>query len=400
MSATSESVQQSVTAAELYQRARDLVPVLRQRADQCAEDRKVPDETIADLQDAQLFEVLKPKQYGGFEMDPQVFYEICTILAEGCMSTGWVYGVTGVHNWQLALFDPRAAEDVWGKNNKTLISSTYMPKGQVEPVEGGFKFSGRWGFSSGIDHGEWVLLGGLIFGAEGTPPEYRTFLVPKEDFEIVDTWHVMGLKGTGSKDVVVKDAFVPEYRTHKGEDGFTCNSPGQEVFSSDLYKLPFGQIFVRAVSSAAIGGLQGALDTFLDFAAVRVGDMGSKTAEQPPAQRAAADAAMAVDEMKLVMNRNFDVLMGKIRNGDSLMEDIPQRVHFRAQAGEVVERSAHEVYKLFSACGGRGIFTNFPLYRYMLDIYAARAHFANNPDMFGRNYGNVLLGKDNTDVFL
>src|SRR3546814_9465918 len=94
-----------------------------------------------------------------------------------------------------------------------------MPKGQVKPVEGGFRFSGRWGFSSGCDHCDWIFLGGLIF-TEGQPPEYRTFLLPKSDFEIVDTWHVMGLKGTGSKDIVVNDVFVPEYRPHQGSDGF------------------------------------------------------------------------------------------------------------------------------------------------------------------------------------
>lgn len=399
MSAPSESVQETVSPESLFQSARDLVPVLKERAEQTEAERRLPDETIADLQAAGLFEVLKPRRYGGYEMDPQVFYEICMILSEGCMSTGWCYGVIGVHNWQLALFDPRAAQDVWKDDNKVLVGSTYMPKGQVEPVEGGYKFSGRWGFSSGVDHVDWLLLGGLIFGEEGAPPEYRTFLVPKEDYEIIDTWHVMGLKGTGSKDVVVEDAFVPEYRTHRGEDGFTCNNPGKDTFTADLYRLPFGQIFVRAVSSAAIGALQGALDSFVDFAKVRVGDMGNKTAEQPPAQAAVAETALAIDEMKLVMNRNFQALMDKIRAGEPL-DDIGQRVHFRHQAAQVVERCARHAYQLFSACGGRGIFTNFPLNRYMLDIYAARAHFANNPDQFGRNHGRVLLGQENTDVFL
>lgn len=399
MAVQSEKLEQ-VTPEVLVQRARDMVPTLKERADKTNEARTLPKETIADMKAAGFFDVLKPKQYGGYEMDPQVFYEICMVLAEGCMSTAWVYGVIGVHNWQIALFDPRAAEDVWKDDTSVLIGSTYMPKGEVKPVEGGFQFSGRWGFSSGCDHVEWVLLGGLIFGEEGTPPEYRTFLLPKSDFEIVDTWHTMGLKGTGSKDIVVKDAFVPEYRTHRGEDGFTGNNPGKDAFPADLYKLPFGQIFVRAVSSAAIGGLQGALDEFIEFGSVRVGNMGNKTSEQPPAQLAVAEARAAVDEMKLVMNRNFDVLMGKIRNGESLLEDLEQRIHFRYQAAQVVERSAHHVYKLFSACGGRGIFTDFPLYRYMLDIYAARAHFANNPDQFGRNYGNVIFGKENTDVFI
>jgi 3-hydroxy-9,10-secoandrosta-1,3,5(10)-triene-9,17-dione monooxygenase len=387
-----------VTPEVLVQRAREMVPVLKQRAKQCEQDRCVPKETVAEMQAAGFFEILKPKLYGGYEMDPQVFYDVCMTLAEGCMSTAWIYGVIGVHNWQIALFDPKAAADIWGKDKSVLIASTYMPKGQVKPVDGGFKFSGRWAFSSGIDHCDWVFLGGLIFN-EGQPPEYRTFLLPRSDFEVIDTWHVMGLKGTGSKDIVVKDAFVPEYRTHKAADGFMGTNPGRDTFTSDLYKLPFGQIFVRAVSSAAIGGLQGALDTFLDFAKVRVGDMGNKTADQAPAQLAASETAVAIDEMKLVLNRNFDVLMAKIRNRQPL-DDIPQRLHFRHQAAQVVDRCARQAYQLFSVCGGRGIFTDFPLYRYMFDIYAARGHYANNPEQFGRNYGSVLLGKDNTDFFI
>ena len=392
-------VTQLVTPEMLAQRARELVPKLKERALKTEAARELPDETIADMQAAGLFDVLKPKAYGGYEMDPQVFYEVCMILAEGCMSTAWVYGVVGVHNWQIALFDPKAAEDVWGGGDTSvLIASTYMPKGQVTPVEGGFRFSGRWGFSSGIKHCQWVFLGGLIF-SEGQPPEYRTFLLPRKDFEVIDTWHTMGLKGTGSNDIVVKDVFVPEYRTHRASDGFMGTNPGREAFTADLYKLPFGQIFVRAVSSAAIGGLQGALDTFLEFAKVRVGDMGNKTSEQAPAQLAAAETAVAIDEMKLVLNRNFEVLMSRIRARQPL-DDIKQRLLFRHQASQVVERCARHAYQLFSACGGRGIFTDFPLHRYMLDIMAARGHYANNPDQFGKNFGGVLLGRDNTDYFI
>ncbi len=399
MSTQTQSKTTPISPEVLVQRARDMIPRLKERAAQCEAERKVPDATVAEMQDAGFFRVLQPKQYGGYEMDPQVFYDVQMALAEGCMSTAWIYGVIGVHNWQIALFDPRAAEDVWGAGDTDVrIASTYMPKGQVTPVDGGFKFSGRWGFSSGIDHCDWVFLGGLIF-SEGQPPEYRTFLLPRSDFEVIDTWHVMGLKGTGSKDIVVKDVFVPEYRTHKASGGFMGTNPGRETFTADLYKLPFGQIFVRAVSTAAIGGLQGALDTFLDFAQVRVGDMGNKTSDQAPAQLAASDAALAVDEMKLVLQRNFDVLMDKIRAHQPL-DDIRQRSHFRYQAAQVVERCARHAYQLFSACGGRGIFLDFPLHRYLSDMMAARGHYANNPEQFGRNYGSVLLGKENTDYFL
>ena len=368
------------------------------RADEGRRNRRICDDVVNAVIADGFIRHFTPASHGGLQAPPQDFFLDQIVMAEADMSTAWALGIIAVHNFQIALFDPRAAQDVFGKDQKTLIASTYMPKGQVSPVEGGFKFSGRWGYSPGIDHCDWVFLGGLIFN-QGQPPEYRTFLLPKSDYEVVDTWHVMGLKGTGSKDIVVKDVFVPEHRTHKASDGFMGTNPGRDTFTSDLYKLPFGQIFVRAVSSAAIGGLQGALNAFLDFAKVRVGDMGNKTSEQAPAQLAAAETAIAIDEMKLVLNRNFSVLMDKIRKKQPL-DDIQQRLHFRAQAAQVVDRSAKHAYQLFSACGGRGIFTDFPLHRYMLDIYAARGHYANNPEQFGRNYGGVMLGKDNTDFFI
>jgi 3-hydroxy-9,10-secoandrosta-1,3,5(10)-triene-9,17-dione monooxygenase len=399
MQALRQPKDEPVSAAALLQRARDLVPRLIERAPAAEALRSVPPETIADLQQAGFFRVLQPRRYGGYEMDPQLFYDIQMTLAEGCMSTAWVYGVVAVHNWQLALFDPRAAEDVWGRDASVLTASSYMPKGQVQRIAGGYRFSGRWGYSSGVDHCQWVLLGGLVPAEDGQgAPEYRTFLVPRADFEVIDNWDTMGLRATGSKDVVVKNAFVPEHRTHKSSDGFAGTSPGLALNRAPLYRLPFGQIFVRAVSSSAIGALQGALDSFIEYAAVRVGDMGTRTAEQGAVQAAVAQAAVAIDEMKLVLRRNFDVLLDSTRDGRPLA--IRDRLHYRCQAAMVVDRCVQHVSQLFSVAGARGIGNDFRLVRHFLDINAGRTHYANNPDLFSRNYGSVLLGRDNTDFFI
>jgi len=388
-----------VTPELLLQRARELVPALARRAARAAELRRVPEETVTEMQRAGLFRVLQSRRYGGYEMDPEVFYDIQMTLAQGCMSTAWIYGVIAVHNWQMALLDDRASQEVWGNDTSVLISSSYMPKGQVQRVEGGFRFHGRWGYSSGVDHCQWVLLGGLVPAADGQgAPEYRTFLVPRGDFQVIDTWDTMGLRGTGSQDVFVKDAFVPEHRTHRSADGYAGTSPGLALNTAPLYRLPFGQIFVRAVSSSSIGALEGALLSFREFASGRVGDMGTRTAEQGPAQLAAAEAAVAVDEMKLVLRRNFAELLARIRAGQPL--DIETRLHYRLQAALVVERCAQLVYRLFVASGARGLFNDSPIVRHFLDIHAGRTHYANNPDLFGRNYGGVLLGRDNTDFFI
>lgn len=395
-----ESTAKMIDTADLVDRAKALLPVLRERAAQAEEDCRVPAETIRDFQDAGFFRILQPKSYGGYELDPEAFYAVQMTLAEGCMSSAWVYGVVAVHNWQLALFDPQAQADVWGENQQTLIASSYMPKAEVTPVEGGYRISGRWGFSSGVDHCDWVFLGGLVPAADGAgPPDYRTFLVPRSDFKVLPVWDTLGLRGTGSHDVVVENAFVPAYRTHRSKDGFASTSPGLKLNSAPLYKLPFGQIFVRAVSSSSIGALKGALDAFRDYASKRVSSNDfSRTADDPSAQLVIAETASAIDEMKQILFRNFGVLMAQARADQPY--DLEERLLFRFQSGQILDRCAKLISRMFYACGAQGVYRGSPLARAFVDIHTGRTHIANNPDKVGRNFGGVLLGNTNTDTFI
>jgi 3-hydroxy-9,10-secoandrosta-1,3,5(10)-triene-9,17-dione monooxygenase len=293
-----------------------------------------------------------------------------------------------------------AQEDVWGKDSATLISSSYAPTGKVTRVEGGFRISGRWSFSSGCDHCQWVFLGGFVPPeAEGKPPEMRTFLLPRADYRIDDNWHVAGLKGTGSKDIVVENAFVPEHRTHKLIDGFKRQSPGNAVNPAALYRLPFGQIFVRSVSTSAIGAAQGALDAYRAVAEKRIAASdGAKVVEDVSTQMVCARAAAVIDEVRLVLHRNIGEMMALARAG----EDIPidRRVQFRFDSANAVVKCAAVIDDLFAQSGGRAIFLSSPILRYFLDVHAARAHYANNPDKPGRNLGGVMLGLKNQDYFL
>ncbi|QBR02823.1 acyl-CoA dehydrogenase family protein [Paraburkholderia pallida] len=387
-------------AAELIARAQALAPVLAERGDAAEAAGRIPAQTIADMQAAGFFKVLQPKRYGGYELDPQTFFEIQMALASGCMSTAWVYGVVGVHNWQLALFDERAQQDVWGKDSSTLIASTYMPVGKVTPVEGGFRLSGHWKFSSGSELCEWVFLGALVPPAKaGEPPEYRTFLLPKSDYTIEQDWDVLGLRATGSHDIIVNDVFVPEYRTHKAVDGMMGTSPGLALNDAPLFRLPFAQIFVRAVCTACIGALQGAVDDFRAYATNRVSaNSGGKTSEDTGAQSACANAAVAIDEMQVLLHRNFDELLAAAQGGPEV--SIERRVHFRYQSAQVAERCAQAANALLRYAGGNGIYKRNPLVRRFLDLHAARAHYANNLDRFGQNLGAVMLGRTNTDFFI
>ena len=400
MTAHEKDLQNELSPAALVQRARELVPYLQETAARAEAERRIPVETVQKMKDAGFFRVLQPKRWGGYQMDPQVFFDIQLTLAEGCMSTAWIYGVIAVHNWQIALFDLKAQEDIWRDDTNVLIASSYMPVGKVVPVEGGFKFSGRWAFSSGCDHCDWVFLGGVVPPtAENPAPDYRTFLVPRGDFKVLDTWHTFGLRGTGSNDIVVDDVFVPEYRTHSSLDGFRGTNPGIDSKTVPLYKIPFGQLFPRAVSGSTIGATQGAINAYRDVASKRIGtNTGAKTAEDPHAQMAVARAQALVDQLKLRLNVIFDRLMADARRGEAT--DMTQRIQYRYESAAVPESCLAEVLELQKMCGGRGIFTSSPLQRFVLDILAGRAHVANNPYQFGRNYGGVQLGLESTDFFL
>jgi len=385
-------------SADLLEKARALQPVLRERAETTATLRRLPDETIRDLQEAGFFKMLQPTRFGGLEVHPNTFFDVQMAIAEACPSTAWVLGVVAVHAWQLALFDPKAQDEVWGEDPTTLISSSYAPTGSVETADGGYRISGRWSFSSGCDHCQWAFLGGFV-PVENGPPDMRTFLLPRSDYTIDDTWHTMALQGTGSKDVVVNDAFVPEHRTHKMSDGFKCMNPGNPVNDAPLYRLPFGQIFVRSVSTTALGIARGALGFYNEVTAAKIGAAdGKRSALDPSAQMAVARAASTVDQLVSVLHRNFDTMMDRVTAGESLaLED---RVAWRWDSSDAVGRCVEVVDELFSLCGGRAIFLNSPMHRYFCDVHGARAHYANRPEASGRNYGGVLLGQKNTDYFL
>jgi alkylation response protein AidB-like acyl-CoA dehydrogenase len=249
---------------ETIARARALIPALAARAPDGERERCIAAQTVAEMQAAGLFRVLQPKRWGGYELDILTYYEIEMALAEGDMSVAWVYGVVGIHPWLIALYDDRAARDIWGADDTTLVCSSLMPVGTATPVDGGFRLSGRWKYASGCEHCAWAFLGGAPPGGS-TVEERRILLVPKSDYEIVDTWHVSGLKATGSHDIVVEDAFVPAYRTVTFADNFRGVAPGLAVNTAPLYRLPFGQVFFRGVSTAAIGALQGMLNAYIDY---------------------------------------------------------------------------------------------------------------------------------------
>jgi len=380
---------------DLYKRARDFHPVLIAREDETAKLRRLPDETIQDLKDLGFFKVLQPISWGGYEMDPRVFYKITGILGEASMTVAWVYGVVGVHNWQLPLFDEKAQKEVWGDDNSVLISSSYAPKAQVTKHDGGYLVSGEWDWSSGCDHCEWIFLGGVMDKDAPGLSGFATILIPREDYDIVDNWHVYGLKGTGSKRIVVKDAFVPEYRIHKLMDAHATVSPGNSINTGPLYKLPYGQVFTYSVTVAALGAYKGALDSFIEYGRTRVSSFGVEAKTNIATQKLIAEVMTDIDEMWNSINNNFGNMMNSVSKNEELK--IPDRIKYRYHGSAIVDRCVAGTAKLVKASGGASVYLGHEVMAKYIDIMTIQVHVANISEPFAVNYGGTLLGLDNTD---
>jgi len=386
-----------VTPKDYLDRVRALLPRLRERAPQAERLRRLPDETFADFQQAGLFRALQPKRYGGYELDPSVFYQAVVEVGTVCGSSGWVLGVIGVHNWHLAIFPPQAQEDVWGEDTSVQLSTSLAPTGTVEQVAGGYRLNGRWSFSSGCDFCQWAVLGGMAPVESGQPPEARVFLVPRRDYVIDDNWHVMGLCATGSKDIVVDDAFVPEYRTHSYLDAFHLRHPGNTVNDAPLYRLPFGLIFPYGITAPAIGAAMGALEAFREQSCKRVNlrDQ-SRVVEDPFIQHRLAEAAAEIGAARDRMLGNFAEMMRLARAGEEIL--LSDRARYRWDSGKAIDWSVKAVDRLFEASGGRGIFLDNPIQRAWRDVHAMRAHAGNNPERAAFVFGRSEFGLPPTDI--
>jgi 3-hydroxy-9,10-secoandrosta-1,3,5(10)-triene-9,17-dione monooxygenase len=382
------------TPEQLVERARAMIPALKSRAARCVAERDVPAESIREFHEAGFFRILQPARWGGYEMNPNVFFDVQKIIAEGCMSTGWMFGVVGCHPYELALFHDRAQQEVWGSDTSTLASSSYQPVGKVTPVEGGFRLSGRWGFSTGSVHCDWVVLGAMVPPqSEGEGPDMRAFLLPRSDYTIDrEAWQVFGLQGTGSHDIIVDDVFVPEYRTHRSVDGFLCQNPGQEENSAPLFTLPWAQVFVRSVSTAAFGGARAAVNAAIQIMQDRVSTNTGKASKTDPfLQAAIAKAHAQILEMESTLRLTFDELMGYAEQGEPI--PMEKRALFAYNSSTVVRRLADLADDMIQLLGGRAIYNNSPIIQPWLDLHAGRAHVANDPANRAGDVIGTMLGE-------
>jgi 3-hydroxy-9,10-secoandrosta-1,3,5(10)-triene-9,17-dione monooxygenase len=377
----------------------DLLPALRERAQQTEDARRIPEETIAALQETGFFRLLQPARYGGLEASPVYFYRAVRLIASACGSTGWVSSVLGVHPWQLALFDERAQAEVWGDDDSTLVSSSYAPMGRAKAVDGGFRFSGRWSFSSGCDHARWVFLGGLVMGDDGNPVDFRTFLLPRADYAIEDVWDTIGLRGTGSNDIIVEDVFVPEHRTLSFIDTGRCVCPGQQANPAPLYKLPFAMVFSNSISVPVIGMAQGAYESYVSWTKDRVrASTGTQASADSFNQLRIAEASYKIDNAVGSIERNIDEALTLATAGEKI--PMPLRVRSRRDQVNATGSAITAVDRLFESAGGRALKAGTPIQRFWRDAHAGRVHAINDPEKAQVMFGQFELGLKVQDAWL
>jgi 3-hydroxy-9,10-secoandrosta-1,3,5(10)-triene-9,17-dione monooxygenase len=371
---------------------RDLLPAFRERADETERLRQVPDASVKELEETGFYRLLQPKRFDGLEGDPIDFFTAVSMIGSACGSTGWISSVLGVHPWQVALFHDDAQQAVWGDDTSTRLSSSYAPTGKASIADGGFTLEGRWSFSSGSAHATWVLLGGLVFNEEGQVIDFRTFMVPREKYEIVDVWNVVGLSGTGSNDIVVAETFIPEEFTLSMGDTGRCFGPGQEQNPGDLYKLPFHSLFTTTISSPIIGMARGAYAEHVDMQQkrVRAAYAGEKATSDPFAAVRIARASSEIDAA-------WALTMANIREEQALVakgEKIPLSLRLRVRRDQVLgtQRAIDAIDDLFEASGGRALANGTYLQRAWRDAHAGRVHAANDPERALQMYGMHEFG--------
>jgi 3-hydroxy-9,10-secoandrosta-1,3,5(10)-triene-9,17-dione monooxygenase len=378
----------SVGLEEALRRARECVPVLRERAQKCEDARVLLPENEQLLHETGLFRFHQPKRFGGMELPFVAVVDIVAELARGCPSTAWNVGNLGCHHWILGYYEPETQHELWDKNPDVLIASSIaLAAGRGRRTKDGFVVSGRWPFSSGVDNSDWNMLAVTIY-EEDKPVDWRLCLVPKSDYKVIDTWYAMGMIGTGSKDIEVKEVFVPARRAlalARCRGGL--EHPGARLNAGPLFRVPIVASAGHPLSATALGTAEGAFEHVRNVFSKRVGTYtGAKVSDFQAVQVKLARARCLIDSARYLMRESALVFQDK----ENLT--VEEKLRLRAQNALAVAQAREAVETLWSFYGANAIYTRDPLQRYLRDVQAASQHFSFNFDIAGSAYGTVAMG--------
>jgi 3-hydroxy-9,10-secoandrosta-1,3,5(10)-triene-9,17-dione monooxygenase len=372
-----------LTGTDLWQKAEALLPKLKERSPKCEELRRLPDETLRDFHDAQLFRIHQPKRVGGAELEFAAVVTYGALFARVCASTAWNWVNFAAHHMMLGMFPPQAQDEIWGQSRDALIASSFVfPAGKARKVQDGYLLSGRWPFSSGVDPSEWNMLAGLARLDDNLPPEQRIFLVPRPRYKVIDTWFAGGLRGTGSNDVEVAEVFVPEHMTLAVADTKGGPTPGSAVNPGILFQLPVFALFPYMLSGVALGIAEGLIE---DYKPASGKMTGARVAEIQSTQIRLAEATAYARVSRLVQLSNC-------REAEAKLPDMKTKARYRLEGAYAVDWAVRAVDVMFGLYGAGGLYESAPVARAFRDAHAVKQHFSFNTDIAGTTYGRVALG--------
>ena len=381
---------------ELLRRAAELRPLVRQRAQQTEQERRVSTEVTDALKQAGLYRAVQPRRFGGYELDLDELRQLAFEVGQGCASTGWCFGLGAANSWIVGMFAGEAQADVWGSAPDTLVAACIAPTGRATPVPGGYQLRGRWGFASNCDNSEWMSLGAMVDAGEGKPPRPMFLLVPAGQYQVIDNWHTVGLAGTGSKDIAIEsDTFVPEHRGVSFADVLEQQAPGCQVNDGALYRIPFLSDFPPMLANPAVAALRGAIDEFVESVGTRAtrGAFvagGSTVAQFGHVQSAVAEAEAAVDAAQLILQRDLRAATQLAAHGGKL--SMQQRIEYRRGHAYAVRLCVNAINGLYDVVGGTGIHLDSGIQRAWRDINAVAHHISVNWNAVSTMYGQMRLG--------
>ncbi|MDN3359042.1 3-hydroxy-9,10-secoandrosta-1,3,5(10)-triene-9,17-dione monooxygenase oxygenase subunit [Actinomadura sp. DC4] len=379
-------------ASDVLESVRELLPAIRERASRTESERRVPEETVSALVDAGFFAMLRPARYGGGESDPVDYFTAVRLLASACPSTGWVASLLGITPWHVALLEPRMCADVWGEDQRALVSSSYAPTGRLVPADGGYRLTGAWRSAPGAEHCDWILLGTLMIGSTGDPVDYTAAVVPRSDYTLKDGWNVVGLRGAGGMDVQVDDVFVPPHRIFGAAGRRRIAKVQRGPDAPALYRVPFAAIHGTALVAPLLGAAEGAYQYHLARMRRRseLSHGGRKPSGDEFAPVAVARGSGEIDASVLQLERDLREFMDHaLRN-----ERTPIELRLRARRDQVrsAERAAEAVDLLLKAAGGHGVQAGNPIQRAWRDVHTGAAHVVNDVDQGLSLYGRWAYG--------
>jgi 3-hydroxy-9,10-secoandrosta-1,3,5(10)-triene-9,17-dione monooxygenase len=380
--------------SELVDRIEELAEFLVDQAEEADSLGHLPDRTHKALREVGIVKALQPRDFGGAETHPREFFEGILAIGSRSASAGWVSSVVGVHSFELAQGTRAVQEEIWGEDPDTWVASPYAPIGRAKRTDGGWIFSGRWPFSSGTDLCDWVVLGGMLTDDEGAvrPDGLRHFILPRSDYTILqDSWNVVGLKGTGSKDVVIDGAFVPDHRLIDPED-LGSGAAAEQAGRGDvpLYRMPFHSMFSGAITAGTLAAAEGALAAWVAYTRTRVSARGVTAATDPRQLHALGEAASDLQASRMQFLADIDRLYEVAASGRPIALEL--RAEVRRNQVRVSRRAGDAVDRLVAHAGGSAMRLDNPIQRFWRDLHIALGHGANVAEPVYQAAGTVAFG--------